>query len=30
MSKILLGFTQAMSEFVQLALEVSSVDHGVR
>ena len=29
MSKILLGFTQAIGEFVKLALEVGGVDHGV-
>jgi hypothetical protein len=28
MSKIVLGFTQAVGEFVELALEVCGVDHG--
>jgi hypothetical protein len=30
MSKILLGFTQAVGELVKLTLEVSGVDHGLR
>jgi hypothetical protein len=30
MSKILLGFTQAIGEIVKLTLEVGGVDHGVQ